>query len=103
MPTMNAKLLAIAGPADQDGVLLEDVASHRPDHITIVLPSAEDGDRWAVSEDAEARAVRDRLAVLMTRAAETTGASVSAVVGDLDLFVGEDFDAVVRPGLLIPA
>ena len=78
-------LLAIVGPSDTDAELLEEIANWRPDRVTVLL---EDGDRdWATR--------RDRIAELLARIEQRTGATVVGLAGDSDQLRGWRFDRVV--------
>ena len=96
-------LLAIATDVHLDGELVDEVARRRPDAVTIVL-DREAQDAWALDDSPEARAIRDRLARLLSAVeASTGGAAVSAVVGDLRPLAGRRFDGVVDPALPLAA
>jgi hypothetical protein len=93
-------VLAIAGRADQDLDLVEEVARRRPSEVMIVI---DDDDRrddsWAVDGTPTAHAIRDRLAHLLTLVETRTGAAVTGAVGDLKPLRGRWYDAIVDPQL----
>jgi hypothetical protein len=94
-------VLAIAGRADQDLDLVEEVARRQPREVMIVI---DDEDRradpgWAVDETPTAHAIRDRLARLLTLVETRTGAAVTGSVGDLKPLRGRWYDAIVDPQL----
>lgn len=89
-------LLAIAGAAEQDDALVEEVARRHPrGTVTVVIDR--DLPEWALDETPRARAVRDRLARLLTAIEQRTGVAVSGLVGDLRPLRGRWFDGVVDP------
>jgi hypothetical protein len=86
-------LLAIFGPSDTDAKLLQEIASWRPDRVTVLL---EDGGRdWAVDDSRPGRDRRDRVAELMARIEQQTGATVVGLAGDSDQLLGWRFDRVI--------
>jgi hypothetical protein len=93
------ELLAIAGEAYLDDELVEEVARRRPREVTILIDGAERADGWAWDESLRGRALRDRLARLLSAIEQRTGASVMGRVGDLRPFAGRWFDAIVDPAL----
>jgi hypothetical protein len=93
-------VLAIAGRADQDLDLVEEVARRHPREVMIVIDDDQRDDRgWGVDETPTARAIRDRLARLLTLVETRTGASVVGSVGDLRPLRGRWYDAIVDPQL----
>ena len=88
-------LLAIVGPSDTDTQLLEEIASWRPDRVTVLL---KDGDRdWALDDSLSGIDRRDRIAQLLARIEQQTGATVVGLAGDSDQLRGWRFDRVI-PG-----
>jgi hypothetical protein len=86
-------LLAIVGPSDTEDELLAQIASWRPDRVTVLL---EDGDRdWAMDDSPSGDALRDRLAELLNAVEQRTGAAVLGLVGDRGQLLGWRFDEVV--------
>jgi hypothetical protein len=86
-------LLAIVGPSDTEDELLAEIASWRPDRVTVLV---QDGDRdWACDESLSGHARRDRLAELLHTIELQTGAAVVGLVGDRDQLLGWRFDQVV--------
>lgn len=97
-----SQLLAIAGPVELDGRLIDDVADHRPDAVTVLIEDSEPGDRWAWAQTAEGGAGRDRLARLLGAVEAATGAAVVGLIGPADE-LAERFDTVVGVGLPVAA
>lgn len=94
-------LLAIVGPAQDDDELIAEIAQRRPDRVTVLVEQC--GRDWA-SDDSEAgRAVRDRLAVLLSAIERRTGAVVVGLAGDRDQLNGWRFDRVVSGGVPLAA
>jgi hypothetical protein len=91
-------LLAIAGPAENDEALVEELARRGPASTVTVLIDR-DHPEWALDESARGLAVRDRLARLLTLIEQRTGAAVSGLVGDLRQLRGRWFDGIVDPAL----
>lgn len=86
-------LLAIVGPSDTDAELLEEIANWRPDRVTVLL---EDGDRdWGLDDSLPGLTRRDRIAELLARIEQRTGATVVGLAGDSDQLRGWRFDRVV--------
>jgi hypothetical protein len=92
-------LLAIASDAVLDDELVEEVARRRPREVTILIDGDERADAWAWDESPRGRALRDRLARLLSAVELRTGASVMGRVGDLRPFSGRWFDSIVDPAL----
>jgi len=86
-------LLAIVGPSDAEDELLDEIASWRPERVTVLV---QDGDKdWAFDESLSGHALRDRLAGLLQAIERRTGASVVGMVGDPDQLLGWRFDQVL--------
>lgn len=86
-------LLAIVGASDTDGELLDEIASYRPDRVTVLVP---DGDPdWASDDSGPGRLLRDRLAALLHAIEQRTGAAVVGLAGDRAQLVGWRFDRVI--------
>jgi hypothetical protein len=86
-------LLAIFGPSDTDAKLLEEIASWRPDRVTVLL---EEGDRdWALDDSLPGVDRRDRIAGLLAAIEQRTGATVVGLAGDSDQLLGWRFDRVI--------
>jgi hypothetical protein len=88
-----SELLAIVGPAEEDGELLEQVAYRRPRRVTVLVPNA--NSEWASDDSEVGEAVRDRLAALLSSIEGRTGAEVVGLAGDREQLRGWRFDAVV--------
>jgi hypothetical protein len=86
-------LLAIFGSPDTDAARLEEIASWRPDRVTVLL---EDGDRdWALDDSRPGVDRRERIAQLLASIERRTGATVVGLAGDSDQLVGWRFDRVI--------
>jgi hypothetical protein len=86
-------LLAIVGTSDTDSQLLEEIANWRPNRVTVLL---EDGDRdWAFDDSLPGLDRRERIAELLARIEQLTGATVVGLVGDSDQLRGWRFDRVI--------
>jgi hypothetical protein len=86
-------VLAIVGPPDGDEGLLEQIARRPADRVTVLV---EDPARdWAVDESDTGRALRDRLARLLSAIEARTGAIVVGLAGSRDQLRGWRFDRVV--------
>ena len=86
-------LLAIFGPSDTDAKLLEEIASWRPDRVNVLL---DDGDRdWAADDSLPGHDRRDRIAELLARIEQQTGATVVGLAGDSEQLLGWRFDRVI--------
>jgi hypothetical protein len=88
-----SELLAIVGPSDAGDELLDEIASWRPDRVTVLV---QDGDKdWAFDDSLSGHALRDRLAGLLHSIERRTGASVVGMVGDPDQLLGWRFDRIL--------
>ena len=85
-------LLFIVNSAEDDR-LLDEVARHRPDRVTVLLEEAPQD--WGSDESSSARSLRDRLARLLAAIERRTGAVVVGLAGDRDQLRGWRFDWVV--------
>ncbi len=93
-------VLAIAGHADHDDELVEEVARRRPSEVTIVIGEDEAAaSGWAFDESPHGHARRDRLARLLSLVELRTGAAVMGAIGDLKPLSGRWFDNIVDPAL----
>jgi hypothetical protein len=88
------ELLAIAGTADADEELLDEIAQGRPDRVTVLVEEAP-GD-WALDESEAGYAVRDRLAGLLHGIEQRTGAVVVGLAGDRGQLADRRYDRVLR-------
>jgi len=86
-------ILIVAGPEGHDDELVAAAATHRPQHVTVLIEAHDPGWEWSDTPAASAR--RDRLALLLTAVAEATGATVVGSVGDPGRLQVGRFDAVV--------
>jgi hypothetical protein len=89
------ELLAIANAAEDDELLVEEVARRHPDTVTVLLNEEDDGGRWGWADGPRERALRDRLALLLARVERATDASVLGVVGDVWMLTGRSYDGIV--------
>jgi hypothetical protein len=86
-------LLAIVGPDGSDDELLDEIERRHPRRVTVLV---EDGSEdWALDESRSARALRDRLAMLLRAIEDRTGAVVVGLAGSRDQLRGWRFDRVV--------
>lgn len=95
------ELLAIAGAAEQDDALAAEVAALAPEAVTVVIESDESSERWWSGAGERELALRDRLATLLARIEDATGAAVVGLVAahrDAARLAVRGFDGVVRPG-----
>jgi hypothetical protein len=91
--TAMSDLLAIVGPTGGDDELLDEIERRHPDRVTVLV---EDGNEdWAFDESRNARALRDRLAMLLRAIEDRTGAVVVGLAGSRDQLRGWRFDRVV--------
>ncbi|MCX6389200.1 MAG: hypothetical protein WCL20_06900 [Actinomycetes bacterium] len=99
----NTEILLIADNSDdsRDHQLVEEAVALHPDQVTIVVAGESEG--WEADASAGGQRRRDRLAYLLARVADRTGA---AVVGTISSPSGADtgrFAAVVAPSLQVAA
>jgi len=94
---MPSSILAIASDAASDAALLDDLAGREAERVTVLLlASGFAADRWAEGDGPRERALRDRLAALLTGAAVGTGAAVVGLVGDTASIAHLGFDETLR-------
>ena len=86
-------LLAIVDQTDTDEALVEEIARRHPDRVT-VLVEGETPD-WASDDSPRGRALRDRLARLLTSIEQRTGAVVVGLAGSREQLTGWRFDRTV--------
>ncbi len=92
-------LLAIIDQGDTDELLIAEIVRRHPDRVTVLF---EDGDADLAQDDSpKGRALRDRLAVLLSAIEQRTGAVVVGLAGSRDQLRGWRFDRVIggRPPL----
>jgi hypothetical protein len=87
------ELLAIVGPTEVDEELLEEIAQGRPGRVTLLVEDSVP--EWASDESDAGRALRDRLARLLTTVERRTGAVVVGLAGSRDQLRGWRFDRIV--------
>lgn len=87
-------LLAIIDQSDTDDTLLDEIVRRHPDRVTVLLEEDGSGD-WAADDSQRAKAVRDRLAGLLTAIEQRSGAVVVGLAGSRDQLQGWRFDRVV--------
>jgi hypothetical protein len=88
-------LLAIFGPSETDAELLAEIASARPDRVTILI---EDGDPELAGAE-----LRGRLAELMASIEGRTGATVVGLAGNRTQLFGWRFDRELASRVAVPA
>ena|SRR5215831_20861292 len=96
-----SELLAIVGSADVDEELLEEIGQRRPRRVTLLVEEA--GPDWASDESEAGRALRDRLAKLLTTIERRTGAVVVGLADSRDQLRGWRFDRVVHGRIPVAA
>lgn len=86
-------VLAIVGPPEDDEELLEKLAKRRADRITVLVeePASDLGS----DESDSGRALRDRLAGLLSAIEARTGAIVVGLAGSREQLRGWRFDRTV--------
>jgi len=85
-----SELLAIFGPTDTDSELLTEIVRQRPGRVTVLIEGADPD--WATGDGEIARAMRERMAALLTLIERRTGATVVGTGGDRAQFDGVRFD-----------
>ena len=95
------ELLAIIGPDQSEEDLLEQLSGTRASRITVLIEAA--GRNWAEDDSASARALRDRLAALLARVEQRTGALVVGLAGDAEQLRGWRFDRVIDARVALAA
>src|SRR5205085_1339794 len=94
-------LLLIVGTADADARLVDEVARRRPHRVTVLV--RDENDDWADDRSDAGEALRDRLAGLLTRIEQQTGAIVLGLAGGEGQLRGWRFDRVVEAEQLLAA
>lgn len=97
------QILLIADESDDshDHELVEEAAALHPDMVTIVVPGESHG--WEADSTPSGERRRDRLAYLLARVADRTGAAVMGTVTSPSLTDHGRFAAVVAPSLSVAA
>jgi hypothetical protein len=96
-----SELLAIVGPHEREDQLLDEIASWRPNRVTLLV--AERNRDWAQDDSAAGLAIRDRIARLLLEIELRTGATVVGLAGDREQLFGWRFDHVVGGRLPVAA
>jgi hypothetical protein len=91
-----SELLAIVGSAGADEELLQEIAQRRPTRVTVLVEDSHPD--WATDESAEGRAIRERLALLLSSIETRTGAVVVGLAGNREQLRGWRFDRIVSGG-----
>jgi hypothetical protein len=94
-------LLAIVGPDEPEAHLLDEIASWRPDRVTLLVTDCDPA--WAQDDSKTGRAIRDLIARLLLAIELRTGAAVVGLAGDRDQLFGWRFDHVVGGRLPVAA
>ena len=94
-------LLAIVDSTSTTESLVEEIARRHPDRVTILMEESEEED-WASDETPRGRALRDRLATLLTAIEQRTGAVVVGLAGSRDQLAGWRFDRTIGGGVAGP-
>ena len=86
-------ILAIVDQNNADDQLVEEIAKRHPDKVTVLL---EDGMAdWGIDDSPRGRARRDRLAQLLAKIEQRTGAAVVGLAGSREQLRGWRFDRIV--------
>lgn len=97
----NILLIADETTDMKDSVLIEEAAALHPDQVTVVIPGESNG--WESDSSVEGTRRRDRLANLLARIADRTGAAVMGTVASPSKADDGRFEAVVAPSVAIAA
>lgn len=87
-------LLAIVDRTSTNEALVEEIARRHPDRVTVLLEET-DNPEWASDESQRGRALRDRLAALLTAIEQRTGAVVVGLAGSRAQLSGWRFDRII--------
>ena len=89
-------ILAIVDQNNADDQLVEEIAKRHPDKVTVLL---QDGMADSSLDDSpRGRARRDRLAQLLAKIEQRTGAAVVGLAGSREQLRGWRFDRIVGSG-----
>ena len=97
----NILLIADETTDMKDSVLIEEAAALHPDQVTVLIPGESNG--WESDSSAEGTRRRDRLASLLVRIADRTGAAVMGTVAPPSRADDGHFAAVIAPTVAVPA
>lgn len=86
-------ILAIVDPSQTDDQIVEEIARRHPDKVTVLV--ADGGSDWAQDDSPRGRALRDRLARLLSAIEQRTGAVVVGLAGSREQLKGWRFDRIV--------
>jgi hypothetical protein len=95
------ELLIITGTDQRDEELLEQIGSAKASRVTVLIEAGERN--WAQEDSPSARALRDRLAALLARIEQRTGAVVVGLAGDAEQLRGWRFDRVIDARIALAA
>ena len=84
-----------------DSVLIEEAAALHPDQVTVVIPGESNG--WESDCSAEGTRRRDRLATLLAKIADRTGAAVAGTVAPASRANDGRFEAVISRSVAMAA
>ncbi len=94
-------ILAIVDQNNTDDQLVEEIAKRHPDKVTVLL---QDGMADSSLDDSpRGLARRDRLAQLLAKIEQRTGAAVIGLAGSREQLRGWRFDRIVGSGGPVPA
>jgi hypothetical protein len=94
-------LLAIVGSGEDEDELLQEIVRSHADRVTVLV---EDGSPdWGSDDSAPSRALRDRIAALISGIEQRTGAVVVGLAGSREQLRGWRFDRVVGGHAAVPA
>lgn len=95
-------ILLIADEMDsRDHLLIEEAAAHHPDQVTVVIPGEAEG--WESDASAAGMRRRDRLAYLLARIADRTGAAVMGTVSSPSAADNGRYEAVISEAVPLAA
>ncbi len=84
-----------------DSVLIEEAAALHPDQVTVLIPGESNG--WESDCSAEGTRRRDRLATLLAKIADRTGAAVAGTVAPASRANDGRFEAVISRSVAMAA
>lgn len=94
-------LLAIFTAEDEDRELLEEIAAHRPDRVTVLIEQP--GPNLVGEDSVAGHDLREKLADLMATIEAQTGATVLGLAGDRSQLTGWRFDRELAARTPVPA
>jgi hypothetical protein len=86
-------ILAILDREQTDTELVAEIARRHPDRVTVLVEDG--GADWGTDDSPRGRALRDRVAGLLSAIEQKTGAVVVGLAGSREQLLGWRFDRVV--------